>query len=97
AEALGAELLAPAPVSKGAAARLVRRVRGLELALQRHGDDGRAIIALADLVSLMSNRFVASTLSELEVNPLVWTGDHWEALDGVAVDTRTFAGERAQM
>ena len=96
AEALGAEVLAPAPLSAVGAQRLVGRVRGLELALRRFGDDGSAVVALADLVSAMSMRFVASGLSELEVNPAVWTGEHWEIVDAVAGKSDDARDERKE-
>ncbi len=83
AEGLGAERMAPAPVQLSQAIRMVESIPGLEVSLRRRGDDGRAAGELAGLVCEAGRRFVASGLTEFEMNPVAWTGDHWEILDVV--------------
>ncbi len=48
-----------------------------------------ALPALAAAVQRLSERFVASSLDQVEINPLVWAGGAWVALDAVMV-----AGEK---
>jgi acyl-CoA synthetase (NDP forming) len=88
-EELGAEALAPAPLDRAGAERLVSRVRGLATTLTRRGEAGAALPALAAAVQRLSERFVASSLDQVEINPLVWAGRAWVALDAVMV-----AGEK---
>lgn len=88
-EELGTEALAPAPLDRAGAERLLSRVRGLATALTRRGETGEALPALASVVERISERFVASSLDQVEINPLVWAGGAWVALDAVMV-----AGEK---
>lgn len=46
-----------------------------------HGDGTAAITSLADLLATASSRFVEAGLAELEMNPVVWTGERWQVLD----------------
>lgn len=82
-EGLDAERMSPAPLHPATAVRLVRSIPGLTTALGRTGDPDRAVDGLARMVVETSRRFVASGLSEIEMNPVVWTGERWEILDAV--------------
>lgn len=84
-EELGGAALAPVPSTSGAAMRLVGRVVGLGAALRRSGSGDTALAALAELILCLGEGFLASGLAELELNPLAWTGERWEALDVVVV------------
>lgn len=83
-ESLGAMALAPAPVTAVAAYRLIRR-SGAERLLSGGVGSPPDFHELADHVSLLSHRFAehAEVLAEVEVNPLIWTDDDWEAADAV--------------
>ena len=39
------------------------------------------VSALADVVSLVSKGLVGSGLQEAEINPLIWDGEEWVAVD----------------
>lgn len=81
AEGLGAERMAPAPVSLDQALRMVESIPGLEVSLKRRGDDGTACGELAGLLREASRRFVASGMAEFEMNPVAWSDGRWVILD----------------
>jgi acyl-CoA synthetase (NDP forming) len=90
-EALGAVAMAPAPVTPAGAARLLHR-SGADRLLA--GDSRPDFAALAELVSRLSHRFAAQTdeFTEVEVNPIIWTGQSWEAADAVVRGRRPADG-----
>jgi acyl-CoA synthetase (NDP forming) len=77
-------IFAPAPVSARRVRRLLTMLRSNLLAGER--DDGPVDVqALAGIVSRLSEWFAASGpgVSDLEINPLVWNGRGWQAVDAV--------------
>jgi acetyl-CoA synthetase len=79
-EVLGDVAIAPAPVTRAGAARMVSRLAARKLL------SGVDLDGLYEIVTLVSRYFALSQLGEIEINPLVWTGEKWEALDALIGD-----------
>ncbi|MPZ52068.1 MAG: hypothetical protein GEU79_04920 [Acidimicrobiia bacterium] len=83
AEAIGGAAFAPLPLSLDSAQRLIDRVTGLRLTLQRHPGKDDAPDRLADLLDAVGDILLRSEISEIELNPVTWTGSEWVVLDAL--------------
>jgi succinyl-CoA synthetase beta subunit len=63
------------------ALEMIDRLRGRELLDGYRGTSPADVEKLAQLVSIVSRGFVGSGLSEVEINPLIWDGEEWVAVD----------------
>jgi succinyl-CoA synthetase beta subunit len=63
------------------ALEIIDRLRGRELLDGYRGTSPADVEELAQLVSIVSRGFVGSGLSEVEINPLIWDGEEWVAVD----------------
>jgi acyl-CoA synthetase (NDP forming) len=80
-ELLDDVVFAPAPVGLEDATEMFDRLRGRRLLDGYRGAPASDVPALAELVSLVSRGLVGSGLQEVEVNPLIWDGEEWVAVD----------------
>jgi acetyl-CoA synthetase len=80
-ELLDDVVFAPAPVDEVVARTMIDRLRGHPLLDGYRGASAADVDELARLVSIVSRGLVGSGLDEVELNPLVWTGEEWVALD----------------
>jgi acyl-CoA synthetase (NDP forming) len=85
-ELLGDVVFAPAPVDEAGARAMIDRLGGRPLLDGFRGSDPADVAELARIVSLVSRGLVGSGLHEVEINPLVWTGDEWVAVDWLMVE-----------
>jgi acyl-CoA synthetase (NDP forming) len=81
AEMLGDVVFAPAPVDEAGARRMIDGMGGRPLLDGYRGSPPADIEGLARIVSLVSRGMVGAGLREVELNPVVWTGDAWVAVD----------------
>jgi acyl-CoA synthetase (NDP forming) len=72
---------APAPVDETAATAMIDRLRGRALLDGFRGTPAADVEELARIVSLVSRGLVGGSLREVEVNPLIWDGESWLAVD----------------
>jgi acetyltransferase len=84
-EVLGDVAFALAPVDEPGARRMIDRIRARPLLDGYRGDPPAEIDGLARIVSLVSRGLVGSAVQEVEVNPLVWAGTEWVAVDWLVV------------
>ena len=80
-ELLDDVVFAPAPVNTDDASEMIDRLRGRELLDGYRGTSPADVEGLAHLVSVISRGLVGSGFSEIEINPLVWNGEEWVAVD----------------
>jgi acyl-CoA synthetase (NDP forming) len=80
-ELLDDVVFAPAPVDAGDALGMIDRLRGRELLDGYRRTSPADVEGLAHLVSVVSRGFVGSEFREFEINPLVWDGEEWVAVD----------------
>lgn len=80
-ELLGDVVFAPAPVDEAAALEMIQRLRGRALLDGYRGSPPADVGGLARIVSLISRGLVGSGHDEVEINPLVWDGQEWVAVD----------------
>jgi acyl-CoA synthetase (NDP forming) len=80
-ELLGDVVFAPAPVDEAAALEMIQRLRGRALLDGYRGSPPTDVGGLARIVSLISRGLVGSGHDEVEINPLVWDGQEWVAVD----------------
>ncbi len=80
-ELLDDVVFAPVPVDTEGALEMIGRLRGRELLDGYRGTSPADVEELAQLVSIVSRGFVGSGLSEVEINPLIWDGEEWVAVD----------------
>ncbi len=80
-ELLDDVVFAPSPVDSGDALEMIGRLRGRELFDGYRGTSPADVEGLADLVSVVSRGSVGLGLREIEINPLVWDGEEWVAVD----------------
>lgn len=71
----------PAPVDTRGAREMIDRLRGRAVLDGYRGTSPADVTGLADVVSVVSRGLVGSELREIEINPLVWDGEEWTALD----------------
>ncbi|HEX6146158.1 MAG TPA: acetate--CoA ligase family protein [Acidimicrobiia bacterium] len=80
-ELLGDVVFAPAPVDESAALGMIDRLRGRPLLDGFRGGSPADVGGLAWIVSVVSRGLVGSAVAEVEVNPVIWTGEEWVAVD----------------
>jgi acetyl-CoA synthetase len=80
-ELLGDVVFAPAPLDEAGARALIDRLRGRALLDDFRGSRPADVGVLARMVSVVSRGLVGSGLEEVEINPLVWDGAEWTAVD----------------
>jgi acyl-CoA synthetase (NDP forming) len=80
-ELLGDVVFAPAPVDEAAALEMIQRLRGRALLDGYRASPPADVGGLARIVSLISRGLVGSGHDEVEINPLVWDGQEWVAVD----------------
>jgi hypothetical protein len=86
-EVLQDSAIAPAPVSPQEAGAMLRQLKGVKLLEGFRGMPGVDMARLAQVISNVS-RFVSDhrdTVAELDVNPLICSGDRITAVDGLIV------------
>ena len=83
-ELLGDVVFAPAPVDKSEAQAMIARLRGHGLLDGFRGGPPADIDALSQVVSIVSRGLIGSGLREVEINPLIWDGAGWVAVDWLA-------------
>jgi acyl-CoA synthetase (NDP forming) len=86
-ELLNDVAFAPAPLDPAAAGRLIQRLQGRKLLDGFRGLGAADVDELAEAVSLVSRGFVGSNLREVEINPLIWDGREWIAVDWIEVSS----------
>lgn len=74
------------PCSKGEALRMLNELR-IAPVLKGYRDSPLSMDELADGVSRLSELFEAfdGKLNQIDINPMVYTGEHWTALDCVFI------------
>jgi acyl-CoA synthetase (NDP forming) len=77
-------VFAPAPVDKRGAQAMISQLRGHHLLDGFRGAPPADVDALSELVSIVSRGMIGSGLTEVEVNPLIWDGAGWVAVDWLA-------------
>jgi acetyltransferase len=82
-EALDDVVVAPAPVSRSEALRLFSRLRGRGVLSSNRKGSQPDLDSLASVVIRIGDILANSNLEEIEINPLVWTGTSWLALDAL--------------
>ncbi|MGZ8755908.1 MAG: acetate--CoA ligase family protein [Acidimicrobiia bacterium] len=82
-EAFDDVVVAPAPVSRSDALRMFSRLRGRGVLSSSRLGTPPDIDSLASVVVRIGEILANSKLEEIEVNPLVWTGSSWVALDAL--------------
>jgi len=87
-ELLDDVVFAPAPVDEFQAAVMISRMRGRALLDGFRGSPPTDVEGLARIVSLVSRGIAASGLQEVELNPLIWDGEGWVAVDWLLVQER---------
>ena len=81
-------VFAPAPVDEIQAAAMIERLRGRALLDGFRGAPRSDVDELARIVSLVSRGMTGSGLREVEINPLIWDGEGWVAVDWLVVQER---------
>ena len=87
-ELLDDVVFAPAPVDETQAATMIGRLRGRPLLDGFRGASPSDLEELARIVSLVSCGITESGLREVEINPLIWDGEGWVAVDWLVVQER---------
>jgi hypothetical protein len=86
-EVLNDVVFAPAPVGIEGARRMIDGLGGRPLLDGFRGSNPADVDELARIVSVVSRGLIGSGLGEVELNPLVWTGDEWVAVDWLVGET----------
>jgi hypothetical protein len=86
-ELLDDVVFAPAPVDEIGALGMIQRLRGRALLDGYRGSPPADLGELARVVSLVSRGLVGSGYAEVEINPLVWDGEEWVAVDWLIAST----------
>ena len=87
-EMLDDVVFAPAPVDEIEAAVMIERLRGRALLDGFRGAPAGDVEGLALIVSLVSRGITGPGLREVEINPLIWDGEAWVAVDWLVVHER---------
>jgi hypothetical protein len=74
-------VFAPGPIGVGDAGRLIDRLSSRRLLDGFRGAPPADVGRLAEIVSLMSRGIAGGTVTEFEINPLVWDGHEWLSID----------------
>ena len=80
-ELIGDVVFAPAPVDEPGAARMIDRLESRPLLDGHRGAPPADIPDLARIVSLMSRGIASGRYQQVEINPLIWDGAEWVAVD----------------
>jgi acyl-CoA synthetase (NDP forming) len=83
-ELVGDVVFAPAPVDTREGRAMIARLRGHRLLDGFRGGPRADVDALSQLVSIVSRGLIGSGLREVEINPLIWDGRGWVAVDWLA-------------
>jgi hypothetical protein len=67
---------------------MIDRMPGRKMLDGFRGSPPADVEGLARLVSLVSRGLVGSGLFEVEINPLIWDGEAWVAVDWLAAQER---------
>ena len=78
-------VFAPAPVDVAGARRMINRLRGRPLLDGFRGGSPADIDGLARIIAVVSRGLVGSAVEEVEINPVIWTGAEWVAVDWLVV------------
>jgi hypothetical protein len=84
-EVLSDVAFALAPVDEPQARDLINCLRGRPLLDGFRGGPPADVDGLARIVSVVSRGLVGSGIQEVEINPLVWAGTEWVAVDWLVV------------
>jgi acyl-CoA synthetase (NDP forming) len=87
-ELLDDVVFSPAPVDEAGARSMIDRMPGRKMLDGFRGSPPADVEGLARLVSLVSRGLVGSGLFEVEINPLIWDGEAWVAVDWLAAQER---------
>jgi acetyl-CoA synthetase len=78
-------VFAPAPVDEAGARAMIDRLRGRPLLDGFRGGPPADVGGLARIVSVVSRGLVGSAVQEIEINPVIWAGEEWVAVDWLVV------------
>jgi hypothetical protein len=67
---------------------MISKLRGRALLEGFRGSAPADVDELARIVSLVSRGIAASGYQEVEINPLIWDGDTWVAVDWLVIQER---------
>ena len=81
AEIMSDVVFAPGPIGVAAAGHLIDRLAGRKALDGYRGAPATDVGRLAEIVSLISRGVAGGAVTEFEINPLVWDGEEWAALD----------------
>jgi succinyl-CoA synthetase beta subunit len=81
-------VFATAPVGVNEARAMISALRGRPLLDGFRGSAPADIDELAQIVSMVSRGIAASGYQEVEINPLIWDGDAWVAVDWLVIQER---------
>lgn len=84
-EVIGDVVFAPAPVDPDTARTMVHRLRAKKALEGFRGRSPADVGELARIISVISRGLVGSNLTEVEINPLIWDGQAWVAVDWLTV------------
>jgi acyl-CoA synthetase (NDP forming) len=77
-----------APVGVNEARSMISKLRGRPLLDGFRGSAPADVDELARIVSVVSRGIAASGYQEVEINPLIWDGEDWVAVDWLAIQER---------
>jgi acyl-CoA synthetase (NDP forming) len=77
-----------APVGLNEARSMISKLRGRPLLEGFRGSAPADVDELARIVSLVSRGIAAGGYQEVEINPLIWDGDAWVAVDWLVIQDR---------
>lgn len=83
-ELIGDVVLAPAPVDVETARTMIHGLRTKKALEGFRGQSPADLDELARIVSIVGRGLVGSNLREVEINPLIWDGEEWVAVDWLA-------------
>jgi succinyl-CoA synthetase beta subunit len=81
-------VFATAPVGVNEARSMISKLRGGPLIDGFRGSAPADVDELARIVSVVSRGIAASSYQEVEINPLIWDGEAWVAVDWLAIQER---------
>jgi acetate---CoA ligase (ADP-forming) len=79
-------VFAAAPIETTIAGRLIDRLAGRRLLDGYRGAPPADVGRLAEIVSLVSRGIAGGVVTEFEINPLVWNGENWVAIDWLVLN-----------
>ncbi|HEX9848398.1 MAG TPA: acetate--CoA ligase family protein, partial [Acidimicrobiia bacterium] len=75
----------PAPVDERRALKMIDRLRGRAVLDGYRGRPPADVAELARLVGIISRGVAGLGVREVEINPLIWDGAEWVAVDWLVV------------